>query len=505
MKKTSGYLRILQIICLVMIVAACGGKQSTYVIGVSQCSEDIWRDKQNRELMIGGYVDDRVELEFLSADDNDQKQIDQIRHFINKKVDLLIVAPNSTAKLSPVIDSAYDCGIPVILFDRKTNSDKYTAYMGADNYEIGHTMGELIAKQMKGKGTLVEITGLKGSSPAIERHRGFVEAVSEYPQIHLISSELGDWTEESGSKAMTEVLKHEKNIDCVFGHNDRLASGARKVALAHGLNGIKYYGVDALPTPDGGIEQVQKGNFEATYIYPTQGLELMRLARKILNGEKFERNNILHSAVVDKTNAELLLMQYFELQRAGNDITKIHEKVHEYFAQVNTQRNIITVFVIVLIVIITLAALAFRFYLAKLRVHEEVAKEVAAPFPAQLSSVPLNPDDAPAPVSDTFLDRFRSILQQHLNDADFNVERMGEEMAMSRVQLYRKIKSLTGMTPVELLRKARLTRGKQLLETTDYSVSVVAYEIGFTSPSYFAKCFKDEFGISPGEVRGSKS
>ena len=163
-----------------ILFAGCTGEQKKWKIGVSQCSEDIWRDKLNRELVIGGYVSDNVTLEFLSAEDNDQKQIEQIRHFIDEKVDLLIVAPNSAERLTSVIDSAYDCGIPVILFDRTTNSDKYTAFMGADNHLVGKTMGELIATQMGGKGTLVEITGLKGSSAAIERHRGFAEAISAY-------------------------------------------------------------------------------------------------------------------------------------------------------------------------------------------------------------------------------------------------------------------------------------------------------------------------------------
>lgn len=479
-----------------ILFVGCAEEQKKWRIGVSQCSEDIWRDKLNRELVIGGYVSDNVTLEFLSAEDNDQRQIEQIRHFIDERVDLLIVAPNSAEKLTAVIDSAYDCGIPVILFDRTTNSDKYTAFMGADNYLVGKTMGQLITTQMGGKGTLVEITGLKGSSAAIERHRGFTESIAAFPDIRLISSELGDWTQESGEKAMKDVLSRETAIDCVFGHNDRLALGARKTALSHGMRDIIYYGVDALPTPGGGIEQVQKGVFEATYIYPTQGLELMRLARKILNGEKYERHNKLHSAVVDKSNAELLLMQYRELQRTSADIKNIHEKVDEYFTQVNLQQKIIVGFIIVLFIIITLAILAYRFYLARVRVHEEVAREVAAPFSNISQS-----DNLQTPVSDTFLDRFRTILQQHLHDADFNVERIGEEMGMSRVQLYRRVKSLTGMTPVELLRKARVARGKQLLESTDKTISEIAYDVGFTAPSYFAKCFKDEYGISPGEVR----
>ena len=492
MKIISAYIVVL---FFVLQMFSCSEDRKVWRIGVSQCSEDIWRHKQNGELVIGGYVDNAFELEFLSADDDDELQIEQINHFIDKKVDLLIVSPNSAALLAPAIDKAYDSGIPVILFDRRTNSDKFTAYISADNYSIGNTMGRLIANAMKGKGTLVEITGLKGSSPAVERHRGFIDALSAFPAIRLISSELGDWTEESGSKAMTEVLRHDSLIDCVFGHNDRLALGARKVALAHGLNDIRYYGVDALPTPGGGIEMVQKGILEATYIYPTQGLEVMRLARKILNGEKYDRYTRLHSSVVDKTNAELLLMQHREAERIGNDIKTIRAKVDEYFAQVNVQHKIIVAFIVVIIVIIALVVMVYRFYLVRLMLHEEVTKEVVSPISCA-SDAGLS-----LPVSDTFLDRFRGILQQNMHDADFNVERIGEEMGMSRVQLYRKVKSLTGMTPVELLRKARLSRGRQLLESSDRSVSEIAYDVGFAAPSYFAKCFKDEFGMSPGDAR----
>lgn len=471
-----------------ILFVGCAEEQKKWRIGVSQCSEDIWRDKLNRELVIGGYVSDNVTLEFLSAEDNDQRQIEQIRHFIDKKVDLLIVAPNSAEKLTAVIDSAYDSGIPVILFDRKTNSEKYTAFMGADNYLVGKTMGQLVANEMEGKGTLVEITGLKGSSAAIDRHRGFTEAIADFPEIRLISSELGDWTQASGEKAMNDVLNHETAIDCVFGHNDRLALGARKVAMAHGINNIRYYGVDALPSPGGGVESVKKGELEATYIYPTRGVELMRLALNILQGEKFERINLLQSAVIDDTDADIMLLQDKELQRASADLETIYAKLDIYFSQVNLQQKIITGCIIFIVIIILLAVLAYRFYLVKLIVNEEVTKDVVVPMGTPKSESP-------------FLDRFRAILQQNLHDADFNVERIGEEMGMSRVQLYRKIKSLTGTTPVELLRKSRLARGHQLLEATDRSISEIAYDVGFTAPSYFTKCFKDEYGVSPGEIR----
>ena len=103
-----------------------------------------------------------------------------------------------------------------------------------------------------------------------------------------------------------------------------------------------------------------------------------------------------------------------------------------------------------------------------------------------------------SPKDQSFVNKLRTIVQNGMSDSDFSVERIGEKIGLSRVQLYRKVKAITGMTPVELLRKARLNKAQQLLRTTDKSISEVAYECGFTSPSYFNKCFKDEYGVTPG-------
>ena len=488
MKHSFLFLPLLAIIAVLCL--SCGEQPMKYRIGVSQCSEDSWRFKQNNELRLSQYADTRIQLEITSADDSDEQQIKQISHFIDEKVDLLIVSPNSAVNLTDIVSKAYDKGIPVVLFDRKTNGDKYTAFMGTDNIQLGKMLGHYIARCIGGKGVVVEIQGLQASSPSVGRHRGFVEAMADYPDIRVISSEGGaDWTAKSGEKAMNEILRtYDGEIAAVYGHNDRLAMGARGVAEAHGKKGIKYFGIDALPTPGGGMELVQKGLMEATCIYPTRGLQLMKLATNILDGNKYDKENILTSTIVDRNNVDILLSQNIEQQRVSDDLEVVKGKLDDYFSQVNFQQKVIVAFVIVLIIIMTLAVLAYRFYLQKLIVNEEVMKDVVVPADTPKAESP-------------FLERFRSILQQNLHDADFNVERIGEEMGMSRVQLYRKVKQLTGMTPVELLRKSRLARGRQLLETTDSSISEIAYDTGFSAPSYFTKCFKDEYGISPGEVR----
>ena len=100
----------------------------------------------------------------------------------------------------------------------------------------------------------------------------------------------------------------------------------------------------------------------------------------------------------------------------------------------------------------------------------------------------------------TFIAQLRKAIKKHIPDADYSVEDLGEEMGLSRVQLYRNVKALTGYSVVDLLRKARLAKAKQLLETTEKNISEVAYDVGFTTPSYFTKCFKEEYGMNPGDV-----
>ena len=129
--------RFFYLFVLVTVLASCSGDKVKYRIGISQCSDDIWRDKQNAELRMGAYFHDNVELKFAAAYDSDERQVQQIDSLVNEGIDLLVVAPNQVQTISPAIDRAYDKGIPVIVFERKTSSRKYTAFISADNYEMG--------------------------------------------------------------------------------------------------------------------------------------------------------------------------------------------------------------------------------------------------------------------------------------------------------------------------------------------------------------------------------
>ena len=366
----------LYILFFTLLFSACSDNNvKKYVIGVSQCSEDIWRDKLNNELVMSTYQHDNVTLKFASANDNDRLQKQQIEQFIKEGVNLLIVSPNQIHTISSVIDKAYDAGIPVILFDRKTDSKKYTAFIGADNYEAGHEIGYFIGQQLEGKGNIAEICGLQASSPAIERNRGFMDALKNYPDIKVVARGYGDWIKESGVTAMDSILVQSKeSFQYVFAQNDRMALGALQSIKKHKVKGIKIVGIDALPVPGGGMENVRDGNLEASYIYPTRGDSVMQLALNILEKKPYKRDNYLKGALVTKANANVLLMQNEEMNKQTARLNALHGKVDTYLVQYNHQKMYIVLFSIILLLLIGIMVYIYRTILMKRRIEEEANK-----------------------------------------------------------------------------------------------------------------------------------
>ena len=366
----------LYILIFTLLFSACSDNNvKKYVIGVSQCSEDIWRDKLNNELVMSTYQHDNVTLKFASANDNDRLQKQQIEQFIKERVNLLIVSPNQIHTISSVIDKAYDAGIPVILFDRKTDSKKYTAFIGADNYEAGYEIGNFIGQQLDGKGNIAEICGLQASSPAIERNRGFMDALKDYSGIKVIARKHGDWVKESGVMAMDSVLSQTKEpIQYVFAQNDRMALGALQSIKKHKVKGIRIVGIDALPVPGGGMENVRDGNLEASYIYPTRGDSVMQLALNILEKKPYKRDNYLKGALVTKANANVLLMQNEEMNKQTARLNALHGKVDTYLVQYNHQKMYIVLFSIILFLLIGIMVYIYRTILMKRRIEEDANK-----------------------------------------------------------------------------------------------------------------------------------
>lgn len=368
-------LHLIIYVAIIVLLTGCAQKPRKFVIGVSQCSEDIWRDKLNDELKMGEFLNDSLIVKLASSNDDNVLQNKQVNQFIDEGVDLLIVSPNQLSAISKSVERAYDKGIPVILYDRKTNSDKYTAFIGCDNYTIGKSMGTFIAQQLQGKGRIVEISGLEGSSPALERHRGFMDAIKPYPGLQVVASEEGNWKEEGGIQAMKRILKQTQDFDYVFAHNDCLAWGAYVAARQMRVKrNYKYTGVDGMATEGGGLELVRDGIFEASYLYPTKGDEVIALAMKILKHQPYERDNYLSTSIITQANAALTLMEARDTERQTHNLKTLHKQVNQYLSDYNSQKVMLIGLCLFLLVCLAAAALIFRGYLIKVRLNETLAK-----------------------------------------------------------------------------------------------------------------------------------
>lgn len=368
-------LHLIIYVAIIVLMTGCAQQPRKYVIGVSQCSEDVWRDKLNDELKMGEYLNDSLIVKLASSNDDNVLQNKQVNQFIDEGVDLLIVSPNQLSAISKSVERAYDKGIPVILYDRKTNSDKYTAFIGCDNYTIGKSMGTFIAQQLQGKGRIVEISGLEGSSPALERHRGFMDAIKPYPGLQVVASEEGNWKEEGGIQAMKRILKQTQDFDYVFAHNDCLAWGAYVAARQMRVKrNYKYTGVDGMATEGGGLELVRDGIFEASYLYPTKGDEVIALAMKILKHQPYERDNYLSTSIITQANAALTLMEARDAERQAHNLKTLHKQVNQYLSDYNSQKVMLIGLCLFLLVCLAAAALIFRGYLIKVKLNETLAK-----------------------------------------------------------------------------------------------------------------------------------
>lgn len=374
----------LMLLLMLPLFLSCGGSaKKQYVIGVSQCSEDVWREKLNEELRIAALYYNNVDLRIKSAYDDVKLQTEQINSFVDEGVDLLIVAPGQVT-ISPAIDRAYEKGIPVIIFDRRTRSDKYTAYIGADNKNIGSSMAEYLAGALTSGGRILELSGLYSSSPAIERQQGFDSVVATRPGLEIVAQAHADWTEQGAFRVMDSLLsKSHPQFDCLFAHNDRMAMGARRAAAKHGLdiNNIQFCGIDAMPQKGGGMQLVTDGTLFASYIYPTRGDEVMQLAMNILTKKDYKRENQLSSALVTRDNARVLLMQNDETARQQDHLTTLRSRVDQAASEFNTQRIYLLVLLVFVVLLIVACAFAIRAYVAKARInrqlHDSMSKQKA--------------------------------------------------------------------------------------------------------------------------------
>jgi ABC-type sugar transport system substrate-binding protein/AraC-like DNA-binding protein/nitrogen-specific signal transduction histidine kinase len=321
-------------------------------IGFSQSIDnDIWRKSMNHSMEIEAALHPEVNLTIYNANRQAKKQIQDIEKFIANKVDIIIISPFESDSIVPVIEKAKANGIPVIIVDRKANTSNYTAYLGADNVEVGRIAGRHIASLSKGNANVIEIKGSSYTSPGLERSLGFKQISNQYPNIKVITIE--SQKDELPRDVYIKILENAPNINYVFAYNDVIAYQAWEATTGKkAKNKIKFIGVDGVNGPFGGIQLVKDRALEATVLYPTGGSEAIKLALKIANKEIVPKNNKLNTILIDSLNADIMSNQFDKITIQQSDIEQqqsvIRNQEEKYSSQSNLLKLLFALFILTL-------------------------------------------------------------------------------------------------------------------------------------------------------------
>ena len=442
-------------------------------------------------------------LEIRSADDSNQKQSEDIRYFIDNNFDIIIVAPNEVDGVTPAIKSAFDKGIPVIIFDRRISGDTFTTYIDLDNKGIGQAASEYANALIGNRpARILEITGLPDSSPALERHEGFSEGLKNYPDLKLLESIPGNWERENAYKVTDSLLSIYPDFDLIYAHNDFMALGIDSLLRDKGLRDrIKILGTDA--SPGQGIDAVKEGRIDATFIYPTEGHRIIETAFKILNGEDVDR--VIHIPAltsVDKSNAEILLRQNDLLKDETVKVLKL-EEIREQLENRHRSTTRFLNAVITLAIVLALALfLVLLLFFKNRNLQKSLEQQNAQLIEERDKQITLYHHlDQVLTKEDDFYNRFMNIIKTEFADSSINTEYLAGKLNLGPAQLTRKIKALTNFSPVEILRNYRLEEARKLLLSTDKSINEITFAVGFSSAPYLTKCFREHFGYTPSDLR----
>ena len=370
---------LLSLLTVALCIVSCGETTTAdYRIGVSQCSDDAWRTKLNEEMRRELLFYPGVTLEVRSADDDNERQARDIDYFIGQGVDLLVVSPNRADSLTPAVSKAFDAGIPVIVADRKVTGDKYTAFVGGDNFEVGKLQGEYLQRVLPRGGKVLEVMGLIGSTPQELRHQGLVESLSDTGDRYQFVQCMGAWKRDRGEAEVQKVLVQHPDIRVILAQNDQMAIGASR-ALQNARLDHKVFimGVDGLTGADNGIEAIRNGTIDVSATYITGGDLIVQTAMKILRGEPFERDVVLPTSLIDIGSAKSIDNVYREVDHQIETVKMLQARADSYWQQLDLERTLMYALLALLAMALLFLIFYYSNYRQKRRLGESLNRQKA--------------------------------------------------------------------------------------------------------------------------------
>lgn len=498
-------------------------KEDTFVVGVSIDFDDVWHNKMIDEIEQEVVLHPELSLRLLNACGDYALQEKQIIALADKGADLLIVGTGDPMYVRDALDYVAAKGVPVVINSHNPQVDEYTAYVGTDNHAAGLMMGQYLAEHAKQAGRTIqhplraiEVVGVMGTPAVDERYNGLREYLEGHREVDITAVAQADWKYEKARYLTDSLLQVLPDIDIIVAQSDIMAFGAYEAGKARfPEKDFHILGVDALSGKGSGVEAILEGKIEASITNVSRGDLLVQTACDILHGKPYTRDVFLQSVLVDQSSKRLMMRMSEEINNEGKVIKTMQMRMDGLWDEADMLKNtnlVLTCCLVLLALLTGAVVLLFRY---RLRVHQERTENAVALAKQQRQldkiSAELSQVKAVQTQNEKFMEHLQELIDKHLDNPEFSIEMLSSELGISRAQLFRKVKAMTGVTPVDLIRQIRLQKAKQMLRQTDLSVSEIAYSVGFTSSSYFAKCYKDFFGVAPknnrttGETDGEKS
>ncbi|MFI3261812.1 MAG: substrate-binding domain-containing protein [Rikenellaceae bacterium] len=469
------------ILALFLIIVGLLLTKERVVIGFAQCTGGDWRIQMNNQMLSESKFYDNVKIEILNANGDTQKQIEDIRRLIKKQVDLLIVSPVEDSVIVQEFNKINFKGIPIVLADRNLSSNKHISFIGASNIEVGELAAQYITKKRGDIPTeIVLIRGFEQSTPTVERRDGFVNTLKEYQNYNITTIVSGNDRDGISLKNTQKIIQENinliKDVDVVYAFNDAMA-----IIVSEELKkiGVKerpiIIGVDGLMSYGGGIEAVRRGDIDVTIVYPTGGEKIISTIMQIIQKYSIAKEINLPVTLIDKDNVDAYYKRSIELieqQNKSDILYNKYERLH---------RRALVLFSMIIAIFITLGYwFIYRYY--KLTKHKEVTEY----------------DKTIGGIVD-FKKNMDSLIKAHYAEEDLDMNKFVEQLDVPRAYFYSKFKDIYHDTPNNYLRNYRLDKSKELIKTKTYNISEIAYMVGFSSPAYYTKCFKERFKCTPTE------
>ena len=283
----------------------------SYKVGFAQTeSNNPWRIAETQSLKDAAATC-KWDLVYADAAGSAAKQVADVESMIAQKVDVIVLAPREEKPLIPAVMKAKKAGIPVILIDRNVDQKvaaagrDYVTFIGSDFIDQGRRAAEWLVKTTNGKGTVVELEGTTGSSPANDRKKGFDDVVKKQPGMKIVASQSGDFARDKGRQVMQTLLQAHPDVTAVYAHNDEMAIGAIAALEAAGKKPGQDVMVVSIDGTRDALQAIAAGKMGATvqsspFFGPVTCATLKRYAK----GEKIEGWVKVSDKFYDKSNAQ---------------------------------------------------------------------------------------------------------------------------------------------------------------------------------------------------------